>query len=67
MPRIDGDFAGVGTIAEIQEVERGDVTAVLIAGVQRARIGAGQAGSSEVLWVEAVPVEDASASPRRDE
>ena len=47
VPRIEDDFASVGTIAEIQEVQHGDVTAVLIAGVQRATIGIGQPGSSE--------------------
>jgi ATP-dependent Lon protease len=58
IPRTDDTFAAVGTIAEIQEVsDEGGVTA-LIAGVQRARVGAGRPGTSEVLWVEAFPVED---------
>jgi ATP-dependent Lon protease len=66
VPRLDGEFAAVGTIAEIQEVERGDVTAVLIAGVQRASIGTGRSGSNDVLWVEAHPVDDAIPSTRAE-
>ncbi len=58
IPRTDESFAAVGTIAEIQEVSyEGSVTA-LIAGVQRARVGTGQPGAGEVLWVEAFPIED---------
>ena len=63
IPRTDDSFATVGTIAEIQEIsDEGTVTA-LIAGVQRARVGAGRPGSNEVLWVEAFPVEDPEAYP----
>lgn len=53
VPRIDGEYAGVGTIAEIQQVEHGNGTSALIAGVARAHMGAGQEGSNGVLWVEA--------------
>ncbi len=67
VPRIEGDFASVGTIAEIQEVQRDDVTAVLIAGVRRARIGSGRPGSGDVLWVEAHPVEDEITTTRAAE
>jgi len=56
IPVVDGEFAAVGTIADIQEVtDRGSTTA-LISGVSRARIGAGRPGSTDVLWVEAEPV-----------
>ena len=58
VPRVDGEFASVGTIAEIQEVTHDDRTAVLIAGVARARIGAGVSGSGDVLWVDADPIDD---------
>ncbi|MDJ0959170.1 MAG: endopeptidase La [Acidimicrobiia bacterium] len=58
VPRVDGEFATVGTIAEIQEVTDGDRAAALIAGVARARIGTGVPGSNEVLWVDAEPIPD---------
>ena len=58
VPQIEGEYASVGTIAEIQEVVEGDTKTALIAGVSRARIGAGQPGSNGVLWVEAFPLEE---------
>jgi ATP-dependent Lon protease len=52
IPMVDGEYASVGTIAEIQEVDdRGGVSAI-ISGVARARIGAGETDSGEVLWVD---------------
>ncbi len=58
VPRVDGEFATIGTIAEIQEVTDGDRAAALIAGVARARIGAGVPGANDVLWVDADPIPD---------
>ncbi len=58
VPKTDEGFASVGTIASIQEVSRDDVTSALVAGMSRARIGAGQAATGDVLWVEAEPVTD---------
>jgi ATP-dependent Lon protease len=58
VPQLDGDYARVGTIAEIQEVATGEGTTALISGVARASIGAGQPGTADVLWVEAMPVEE---------
>jgi len=58
VPRVDGKYARVGTIAEIQEVTTNGATAALISGVARATIGAGRPGSDEVLWVEVAPVEE---------
>ena len=53
---------GVGTIADIQEVAQDDVSAVLIAGVARARIAGATTRGDDVLWVEAEAVEDEDAS-----
>ena len=61
VPRTDEGFAAVGTIADIQEVADGDSGTALIAGVQRAHIGAGQPGTDEVLWVEAFPIDEPEA------
>jgi ATP-dependent Lon protease len=58
IPQLDEKYASVGTIAEIQEVSTGIGTTALISGVSRARIGAGQPSTGEVLWVEAIPIEE---------
>jgi ATP-dependent Lon protease len=51
IPRVDGEYASIGTIAEIQEVaDRGGVSAI-ISGIARARIGTGVTDSDDVLWV----------------
>jgi len=65
VPRIDGSYSSVGTIAEIQEISDDDETqTVLFAGVARARIGTGAAGSDDVLWVEANPVPEEEVDER---
>jgi ATP-dependent Lon protease len=66
VPRVDGEFANVGTIAEIQEVTHEEVKAVLIAGVQRARIGTGETRGDDVLWVEAERVTERDVSDDPD-
>ncbi len=58
VPRLDGRYANVGTIATIQETRGDDRLQVVIAGEARARVGTGLPGDSSVLWVEADPVED---------
>ena len=55
VPRIDGQYAAVGTVAVVEQVGRlpgGDPGAV-IRGVARVRIGAGTTGPGAALWVEA--------------
>jgi ATP-dependent Lon protease len=59
VPRVDGRYARVGTIARVEsggELPNG-VRALVMRGVQRAVVGAGVAGTSAGLWVEAEPVE----------
>jgi ATP-dependent Lon protease len=51
VPRIDGRYATVGTLAEIQDSD--DDGNVVVAGLARARVGAGSTDSSGALWVEA--------------
>jgi ATP-dependent Lon protease len=68
VPRLDGRYPAVGTIAVLEQVGRlptGEPVA-LVRGVTRARIGAGVTGPGAALWVEATPVEpdDADSSPR---
>ena len=59
VPRIDGNYGAIGTLATVEQVGRlaeGD-PAALVRGVRRVRIGAGTTGPGAALWVEAVPVE----------
>ncbi len=57
VPRIDGSYAKVGTIAEIHESdEQGNV---VVSGVSRARVGSGSTGPEGALWVEAEPQPEA--------
>jgi ATP-dependent Lon protease len=54
VPRIDGAYAAVGTVATVEQVGRladGD-PAALVRGVRRARIGVGTTGPGAALWVE---------------
>ncbi|GAA1039385.1 endopeptidase La [Virgisporangium ochraceum] len=55
VPRIDGEYGPVGTIATIQKVGRlpSGEPAVLVRGEARARIGSGVPGPGAALWVEA--------------
>ncbi|MEX2651635.1 MAG: endopeptidase La [Acidimicrobiia bacterium] len=52
VPRLDGRYSTVGTIAEIQSDDDGSV---VVSGMARARVGAGSVDDSGALWVEAVP------------
>nr|MDJ0955005.1 LON peptidase substrate-binding domain-containing protein [Acidimicrobiia bacterium] len=56
IPLVEGEYATVGTIAEIQEVSDRGGTAAIISGISRARIGAGSTRADEVLWVDVDPV-----------
>src|SRR5579875_3471675 len=55
VPRLDGSYAAVGTLAEIEQVGRlpGGQAAAVIRGVDRLRIGTGTTGPGAALWVEA--------------
>ncbi|MEN3308370.1 MAG: ATP-dependent Lon protease [Micromonosporaceae bacterium] len=69
VPRLDGEYGPVGTIAVIEKVGRlssGEPAAV-IRGLSRARIGSGVSGPGAALWVEASPVPDVPATGRTRE
>ncbi|WP_405019189.1 endopeptidase La [Kitasatospora sp. NBC_00070] len=54
VPRLDGSYAAVGTLATVEQVGRladGD-PAALVRAVRRVRIGAGTTGPGAALWVE---------------
>ena len=56
VPRIDGAYASVGTIARIQDRS---AEGVMVEGLARARVGVGRAGEQGELWVEAEEYPDA--------
>jgi ATP-dependent Lon protease len=69
VPRPDGHYAAVGTIAVLEQVGRmptGERAAV-VRGEQRARIGSGVTGPGAALWVEATPLEDGPVTGRTRE
>ncbi|PNE38960.1 endopeptidase La [Streptomyces noursei] len=65
VPRIDGTYAGIGTLGRIEQVGRlsdGDPGA-LIRGLGRVRIGSGTTGPGAALWVEGTAVEEKAPDP----
>src|SRR5580765_3195085 len=60
VPRIDGRFATVGTVARVENAgELGNgMRAVVVRGLSRAAIGAGVPGTGTALWVQADPVQE---------
>ena len=69
VPRIDGRYARVGTVAAVEESGElpNGLAAAIIRGLNRATLGAGVAGTGTALWVEAHDVEERAASPRAEE
>ena len=68
VPRLDGRYARVGTIAKIEDLGkiRGGTEALVIRGLARATIGVGVAGTGEATWVQLEPVADEPASERTE-
>ncbi|REK91023.1 endopeptidase La [Streptomyces inhibens] len=65
VPRVDGTYAGIGTLGRIEQVGRlsdGDPGA-LIRGLGRVRIGSGTTGPGAALWVEGTTVEETVPEP----
>lgn len=57
VPRVNGRYASIGTIADIQHSD--EAGNVVVSGVARARVGAGQTDEQNALWVDAEPYPDA--------
>ncbi len=69
VPRLDGRYAAVGTIAVLEQVGRlpnGEKAAV-VRGEGRAQIGSGVTGPGAALWVEVTPVEDGPVTGKATE
>ena len=60
VPRIDGKFGSIGTVARVQESGKLPTGAEvsILTGQHRARLGAGQADVGGALWVQVDPVPD---------
>ncbi|HST65401.1 MAG TPA: LON peptidase substrate-binding domain-containing protein, partial [Mycobacteriales bacterium] len=66
VPRLDGKYAAVGTVAILDQVGRlptGEPGA-LLRGTDRARVGTGVTGPGAALWVEATLVEPAPVTDK---
>src|ERR1700722_5569370 len=69
VPRLNGKYSPVGTLAAIEQVGRlpsGEPAAV-IRGVSRVRIGSGTVGPGAALWVEGTVVTEPAATERAQE
>ncbi|MGH3405056.1 MAG: endopeptidase La [Streptosporangiaceae bacterium] len=69
VPRLDGKYSPVGTLAAIEQVGRlpsGEPAAV-IRGVSRVQIGSGTVGPGAALWVEGTVVDEPEPSERAHE
>jgi ATP-dependent Lon protease len=67
VPRLDGRYAAIGTLADIEQLGRlpGGQAAAVVRGVDRLKIGTGTTGPGAALWVEAeILPSPASHDPR---
>ena len=69
VPRIDGTYARVGTVAKVEESGElpNGVHAAILRGLHRAQLGAGVAGTASSLWVEAVEIVDEPVTAATEE
>jgi ATP-dependent Lon protease len=64
VPRIEGRYARVGTIAKVEEEGRvrGGADAVVIRGLHRGVVGVGVPGTGSATWVQIEPIHDGQPS-----
>src|SRR6476660_3320461 len=64
VPRIEGRYARVGTVAKVEEVGkvRGGADAVVIRGLHRGVVGVGVPGTASATWVQIDPVDEPDPS-----
>ncbi len=69
VPRLDGKYAAVGTVAVLDQVGRlpSGEPGALVRGTVRARVGHGVTGPGAALWVEATPVEPSPVTEKSRE
>ncbi|NUT47104.1 MAG: endopeptidase La [Saccharothrix sp.] len=69
VPRLDGKYAKVGTLAVVEQVGRlsGGERAAVVRGTERVRIGTGTTGPGAALWVEATVADEPPTDDRTRE
>ncbi len=69
VPRLDGRYPAVGTVAVLEQVGRlpSGERAAVVRGEGRAQIGSGVTGPGAALWVEATPVPEQPVTGRMTE
>ncbi|MEO8476659.1 MAG: endopeptidase La [Actinomycetota bacterium] len=69
LPRTDGRYARVGTVATIEDVGalRNGTEALVIRGLHRAVVGVGVPGTGDAVWVQVEPVEETEPTVRAKE
>ncbi len=69
VPRADGRYARVGTVATIEDVGalRNGTEALVIRGLHRAVVGVGVPGTGDAVWVQVEPVEETAPTGRAKE
>jgi ATP-dependent Lon protease len=69
VPRIDGKFASVGTVASLQDSGQlpNGAEVTIIRGEYRARLGGGQADVGGALWVQVVPARDGEPTEKEQQ
>ncbi|MBM7772214.1 ATP-dependent Lon protease [Actinokineospora baliensis] len=68
VPRLDGKYARVGTLAVVEQVGRlpGGERAAVVRGTGRVRIGAGTTGPGAALWVQVDTADETTDAKTRD-
>jgi ATP-dependent Lon protease len=69
VPRLDGQYAAVGTMATIEQVGQlpGGAPAAVVRGVARVKIGTGATGPGAALWVQATIQDEPPVDARATE
>ena len=69
VPRIEGKFASVGTVARLQDSGQMPTGAAvtILRGENRARLGSGQADVGGALWVQVEPIEEPEQPSERSQ
>jgi ATP-dependent Lon protease len=69
VPRIEGRYARVGTVARVEEVGkvRGGADAAVIRGLHRGVVGVGVPGTGSATWVQIEAIDEAAPSARARE
>jgi ATP-dependent Lon protease len=67
VPRLDGRYARIGTVATVEDVGRlrGGQEALVIRGLHRAEVGVGVPGTGDATWVQVEPAADTAAPSAR--